>query len=1068
MACTPLAITAGFFINASSTAWSTAPSTTMGGKTVTRTAAGISVTAPSGSLFLPNAGSNVSSYMFFGSNNYLLILQSEPGPGPVTRYVTLINFTTPSLSYVSLFSVLSDSTFAQPNVQYSQGSGSAFLIFAPTPFGDADTAIYRSDTGALLCSGPPPFNATGQTLGEATATDVKIHYSSGGVSNVISCPLPLGNLTVQPASQIFPQAVVGGPPALASTTRQFTLHNTGTDCLTINAIGNVAPFSVTSTSTPLPATLGPGATMTVTVTFAPTTIGSFGPTNLPVTRTPAKGDDKLTCQGTSRAPITRIGFNATSHNFGQVPVGGPASTWTLTVGNVGEVPLNVSVGASPAGSPFQWGAFNGTIPVMGSQPIPITFAPPAEASYTATLSVVSNDPASPASIALSGVGCLPNAAIVVPPVAPISLGQVQRGFRTVRFITIKNTGDGPLTFRASISGPDASLYGLQQPSGSVTDVLATRDYTVDPTNPCGPLTSGSGETDVAVAFFANAAPRMTSAQLVIDNHNATNTTITSWTFPLSAEIISLVSVDAALVFDRSGSMSELVGARTKSEAAIAGGQLFAELTRPDVGDRLTLVKFDDVPEVMQPITEITSANQPTVVGEINSTQLAPRGSTSIVAGVAFALNQLATPRATPPPALTKAMVVLTDGMDNTAYQNPSDGRWYSILGGMAWKPAAQGGGQVVTDPFPLPSSTSGLKIYGIGLGKDGDIDKNALNRISTGTGGYYGVVGDLVGTTYFDLEKYFTQIYMDVVTTPVVTDPVYTISPGQVQRIEFDVLRGDVNALVVIYDQRGMRLPFHIVSPRGETIEPSIIPPGFQLRSGSTNTARFVEFRMPLGDPDRYAGRWAVVVEHHGEVCFGKPPQGKDARLGFLPSECRKWQSPVDYGIAIGVGSNFRMQPYVTPGVVHIGEPILLTAVLTEADLPVTGGSVTVKVVSPSGSSWSLSLLDDGAHDDGDANNGEYARQFTQTAEEGSYEFHFRAVGTSRDGEPVIREAVRAKYVQGRITPEPGPGQSGGFDSDCCKALIELLERQTEILLKIFEWLGTNRQLEQPPATGVK
>ena len=162
------------------------------------------------------------------------------------------------------------------------------------------------------------------------------------------------------------------------------------------------------------------------------------------------------------------------------------------------------------------------------------------------------------------------------------------------------------------------------------------------------------------------------------------------------------------------------------------------------------------------------------------------------------------------------------------------------------------------------------------------------------------------------------------------------------------------------------------------------------------------------------------------------------------------------------------MQPYVTPGVVHIGEPILLTAVLTEADLPVTGGSVTVKVVSPSGSSWSLSLLDDGAHDDGDANNGEYARQFTQTAEEGSYEFHFRAVGTSRDGEPVIREAVRAKYVQGRITPEPGPGQSGGFDSDCCKALIELLERQTEILLKIFEWLGTNRQLEQPPATGVK
>lgn len=139
-----------------------------------------------------------------------------------------------------------------------------------------------------------------------------------------------------------------------------------------------------------------------------------------------------------------------------------------------------------------------------------------------------------------------------------------------------------------------------------------------------------------------------------------------------------------------------------------------------------------------------------------------------------------------------------------------------------------------------------------------------------------------------------------------------------------------------------------------------------------------------------YAGRRTVVVEHHGEVCFGKPPQGKDARLGFLPYECRKWQSPVDYGIAIGVGSNFRMQPYVTPGVVHIGEPILLTAVLSEADLPVLGGSVTVKAVSPSGSSWLLPLLNDGAHDDGTANNGEYARQFTQTTEEGSYELRRR------------------------------------------------------------------------------
>src|SRR5437763_9457119 len=115
---------------------------------------------------------------------------------------------------------------------------------------------------------------------------------------------------------------------------------------------------------------------------------------------------------------------------------------------------------------------------MGSHPIVIKFAPPIESSSSATLSVVSNDLASPASITLSGVGCRPNAAIVVPPPAPITFGQVQRSFRTVRFITIKNPGSGTLTFRASINGPDASLYGLQSPSGPITNVLSTRDYSV--------------------------------------------------------------------------------------------------------------------------------------------------------------------------------------------------------------------------------------------------------------------------------------------------------------------------------------------------------------------------------------------------------------------------------------------------------------------------------------------------------------------------------------------------------------------------------------------------------------
>jgi len=158
------------------------------------------------------------------------------------------------------------------------------------------------------------------------------------------------------------------------------------------------------------------------------------------------------------------------------------------------------------------------------------------------------------------------------------------------------------------------------------------------------------------------------------------------------------------------------------------------------------------------------------------------------------------------------------------------------------------------------------------------------------------------------------------------------------------------------------------------------------------------------------------------------------------PFKCQTYRKPVDYGIAIGVGSTFRMQPYVTPAPVHVGEPILLTAVVTEAGLPVTRCTVTVKAVAPSGATRNLTLFDDDAHEDADCDDGEYARRFTKTAEAGTYEFTFRAVGMSRDGEPVVREAVRAKYVEGRIVVDPNGGCPGEPDLRC-ERLVRLIEK---------------------------
>ncbi len=989
-------------------------------------------------LWIPNAAS--VRWIFFPGGNFLIVRNATNSGGMDDYRFWVFDLRNAAVThYDGGGGPWSLSAGAQFNFHASP-DGMAFFLFAADsmPNSTKQHIVFRSDTGDLLCSWGQIFNVQAPRIAEiSNARTIRILTSPDTLYT--ECPLPSGKCDVQPHSQNFQEAVVGGPAALAKTTKQFTIKNTGNDCMRVSSIADAAPFTVTSTSKPLPADLGAGDSMTVTVTFSPVAVGNFGPTNLMVACTPVNGDDKLICSGNARAPIKKLTLVPGSLSFGKQPAGS-STPKTLKLRNDGEVQLSVSVAASPAGISFTWAAYNGNIAVGNAQDIAVTFKPIAEGPASATLTVNDATSGNAQNVALSGSGCVANAEMIVPPAPFPVFGQVQRGFRMVRLITVKNTGDGQLTFTARIDGADKALFGQMQSLavGSVVNVVNTRVYSVDPVSPCGAGSSGSGETEVAVVFFANDQPRLANAQLIIEAHNATNAIPASISFPLSAEIIASVAVDAALVLDRSGSMSEAIGTRTKVEAAVAGGKLFAELIRPDLDDRLTVVKYDENIDVLQPIVSITSANQPGIVAKINSNELLPLGTTAIAGGVMVALGQLATPRPSPPPALTRAMVVLTDGMDNTAYQNPADGKWYSILGGNSENPV--GGGMVATEAFPIPAD---VKIYGIGLGKEEDIDKAALNRLSTATGAYYGGVSDLVGPDYFSLEKYFTQIYMDVVDLSSISDPVYTIAPGQKQKIEFDVLQGDISALVVLFDYDGMRLPFKIVSPKGEVIESMAVPPGFQLRVGSTTTARFVEFLMPRGEPQRYAGRWAVIIEHRGEVCSGDIASKQEMRRGFLPYRCRKYDRPVDYGIAIGVGSNFRMQAYVTPAPVCVGDPILLTAVVREAGLPVVGCTVTVKAVAPSGAMWNLTLFDDGIHSDGEKDDGEYARNFTQTAEAGTYEFTFRAVGMSRDGEPVTREAVRAKYVEGRIVIDPNGGRPGEPNL-CCERMLKLLAKLLE------------------------
>jgi hypothetical protein len=1037
MSCTALNLSTGLFINTED--FSGAPSGSLGGKSVTIAANNVHVTGPTGSANLFFGGGQSAKFQFFGTDNHMAILIRDTGGGPQQCFVSLIDFSqTPPVAVNVLTVLTSGSGVSSPRVNFSAGNGNACIVFGTDGTQTIGFSTLRSDNGNLLLAGPPPFIPDGDKAGEVTATQLKITYNSGG-THIITGTLPQGHCQITPATQNFPDVTVGGCP-VTPPTKDFTLKNTGDDCLTINSIAaSSGPFALASTSVPLPATLAKNQTMIATVRFQPAATGTFT-NDLTVTRTPAIGDDKLHCTGKAVAAQKKLTFNSTTINFGKQPVGSSTGK-VLTIINNGSAPVTVSVAAGSG--TFQWAGFNGSLTCGASQPIPITFVPPSEGPFTGTLVVTSDATGSPFNISLTGAGCVANAEIAVPPPAPIDFAQVEQGFRTVRFFLVQNTGDGPLTFSGAISGTDAALFGLQNDSGSITNVAPGKNYSVDPTSPCGALTAGTGNVAVGVAFFANVAPKACSATLTISGSNATNVPAgQTWVFPLTAEITAPAAVDAGLIIDHSGSMNDPLGTKKKIDAAVAGAQLFVEMLRADMDDRVNVVKFNDGADVVQGMVLVTSGTsdatherQSVILNEVQ-TQVPPAiGGTAIASGCMTSFDEMAKPRATVPAILHKAAVLLTDGLDNTAFEHPSgSGNWFSLKGDTGFnKP---GGGTVDTTQMPVPA---GVKFYAIGLGTGADVDKARLDLVTAATGGSFSVIGDLNGPQFYDLEKRYLQILMEVSGSSMITDPSFTISPGQVHEFFFEILRGDVGGTVVMFDFDGARLPFFLVAPNGEVLDVTALPAGYQSRFGATHTTRFIEFKVPGLQPERYAGTWKVVIHHDGRVCVGDfDLKENKPQPGFLPSKCRPSRTPVRYGISIAAGSNFRLQAFVTPGPVYVGDPILLTGVVAEAGLPVTGCKVTVVAKSPSGVIWpTVKLYDDGAHNDTDKDDGEYANTFTHTFEGGTYTFTFRAEGKSHDAEPVVRELQRFKMV----TPKyQGPPE--GHGDDCCRKLLKALGGQ--------------------------
>jgi hypothetical protein len=157
-----------------------------------------------------------------------------------------------------------------------------------------------------------------------------------------------------------------------------------------------------------------------------------------------------------------ITANPSTVAFGNVAVSS-SSSQTVTLSNPGNTALTISA-LTASGTGYSVNGF--TLPIAiaagANTTINAQFAPTTTGSSAGSISITSNAPGSPTTIAMSGTGTQP---VITPTPSSVAFGNVTIGSPNSQTVQIKNTGTGTLTIaQATASGTGFSISGLTLPA----------------------------------------------------------------------------------------------------------------------------------------------------------------------------------------------------------------------------------------------------------------------------------------------------------------------------------------------------------------------------------------------------------------------------------------------------------------------------------------------------------------------------------------------------------------------------------------------------------------------------
>lgn len=412
---------------------------------------------------------------------------------------------------------------------------------------------------------------------------------------------------------------------------------------------------------------------------------------------------------------------------------------------------------------------------------------------------------SPATLA---TGCTPADIELLTP--SINFGNVEEGMTMYREILLLNRSAGQVTVTLPAIPPP---FGA--PGANSVDIPA-------------------GETGALLVSFVAGTPGVSGPDVITLVSNPV--TMSSLDASLTGTSVPVQAADIVMVLDRSGSMAEpaLGGFRFVSKSTLRNeaAQMLVDLLRQD--DRVGIVRFNEDAQQHMALeaagVEMTGAGRVDAAMALASSDLNPLGSTSIGDGMFQANTMLSGPG----PSSKRAMIVLTDGVENSS---------------------------LFISDVTLGAS---VKAYCVGLGLPQNVNVDKLSAVAGNTGGYLLVTGELDAANEFRLHKYFAQILSGISADSIVVDPQMTIAPGDTQRIPFYVTEADTQFdAVLLTTYPGLR--FMLEAPDGTRIDETNAA-AFNGKLVQGKACRYYRMRMPVfaGSLTRALGKWNIVVDYRG------------------------------------------------------------------------------------------------------------------------------------------------------------------------------------------------------------